>query len=77
MGDAKALEANIVPPEVDARVIGLTLGQEGLTQFLEADVGVFVGQIGAGSCQSVYPGFQSEYLLLSREVLLLRLFSVG
>ena len=56
--DAEALEADAVPPEVDTMVIGLTLGQEGLTQSLEADIGVFVGQIGAGSCWSVYPGFQ-------------------
>lgn len=43
MGDAEALEVDTVPPKVDARVIGLTLGQEGLTQSIEADVGVFVG----------------------------------
>ena len=34
MGDAEALEADLVPPEVDIGVIGLTLGQEGLTQSL-------------------------------------------
>ena len=40
----------------------MTLGQKGLTQSLEADAGLFVGQIRARSCQSVYPGFQPKYL---------------
>ena len=81
VGDAEALRADTVPSEADTRrarvTLGQMLGQKGLTRSLEADVGVFVGQIGAGSCQSVYPGFPPEYLLPSREVLLPRLFSIG
>ena len=57
VGDAEALEVDAVPPEADARRARVTLGQKGLTQPLEADAGVFVGQIGARSCQSVYLGF--------------------
>ena len=69
VGDAEVLRVDAVPPEADAvpteadagraRVM---LGQKGLTQSLEANVGVFVGQIRAGSRQSVYPGFQLEHL---------------
>ena len=77
VGDAEALRADAVPLEVDAGRARVTLGQTGLTQSLEADVGVLVEQIGVGSCQSVYPGFQLEYLLPSRVLVLPRLFSVG
>lgn len=87
MGDAEALEADVVPREVDAGVIGLALGQEALTQFLEVDARVFVGQIRVGSFQSVYLGFQPEhmsptercycrdYSLLGEPVLASRLYS--
>ena len=57
VGDVEALEADAVPTEVDVGVIGLMLGQKALTQSLGAGAGVFVGQIGVGSCRSVYPEF--------------------
>jgi len=77
VGDVEVLRADTVPPEANAGRARVMLGQKGLTQSLEADAGVFVGQTRAGSCQSVYPGFQPEYLIPSTEVLLPRLFSVG
>ena len=46
VGDAEAPEADIVPPEADARLVGVTLGDAGpkrLTQTLEADAGRFRG----------------------------------
>ena len=62
VGDAAGQRVDAVPPEVDAGRARLTLGQKGLTQSLEANVGDFVGQIGAGICRSVYPGFQPKHL---------------
>jgi len=46
-------------------------------QFLEADAEVSWGKLELWSCRSVYPGFQPEYSLPSREVLPPRFFSVG
>ena len=61
VGDEEALRADAMPPKADAGRARVMMGQKGLKQSLEADAGVFVGQIGAGSCRSVYPGFQREH----------------
>ena len=62
VGDAEALRVDAVPLEADAERARVTLGQKGLTQSLEGDTGFFMGQIGVGSCWSVYLGFQPEHL---------------
>ena len=49
MGDAEGQRIDAVPPEADAGRARVTLGQKRPTQSLEADAGVFVGQIGVGS----------------------------
>ena len=71
VGDIEGQRTNPVPLEVDACQARVTLGQR------EANTGVSWGILDLWSCQSVYPGFQPEYLLLSKEVLLPRFFSVG
>ena len=46
-------------------------------QSLEVDIGVSWGRLELWSCQSIYLGFQPEYLLPSREVLLPRFSLLG